>query len=471
MGNNKRVRKHLPLAVSVIIGCILFIATLSGISYVVSYNVSKNTLYSRYQSQMKSIIDTIESYVDHDDMYNCVQTEERSPTYYKTQEVFDRFAENYSDVHFLYILTPVDDEREIMSVIAGNDKSEYEAGEDIHLGMGDADWYDAEIVKTINEIYAQDEDVFFFEESAWGLDYTLARPVTNSSGQKYGLLCVDVSADTINGAINTIIVNSLTITISVGVVFAILMILWFYFFVIRPVKLLQTSVTNFANSSKDKHNPEELVFIGPRVLASKEIQELSNSVEMMSNHMKDYVIDILEKEQEVQTLHTSIEEVEDVAYKDALTGVGNKAAYDRDIESINNTILKSENPEVAVVMVDINNLKGINDTYGHESGDIYIKGACKIVTEVYQHSPVYRIGGDEIVVILQGEDYQNRDALLKELRERFLKSSKDTSVEEFRRYSAASGMGVYDKEMDEEIYSIFRRADKQMYANKTEMKQ
>ena len=65
------------------------------------------------------------------------------------------------------------------------------------------------------------------------------------------------------------------------------------------LKLLQTSVTNFANSSKDKHNPEELVFIGPRVLASKEIQELSNSVEMMSNHMKDYVIDILEKEQEV----------------------------------------------------------------------------------------------------------------------------------------------------------------------------
>ena len=45
-------------------------------------------------------------------MYNCVQTEERSAIYYETQEAFDRFVQNYTDIHFIYILTPVDDERE-----------------------------------------------------------------------------------------------------------------------------------------------------------------------------------------------------------------------------------------------------------------------------------------------------------------------------------------------------------------------
>ena len=459
----KKRRKHLPLAVSVIIGCVAFIATLSTISYSVSYNVSKNTLYERYQSQMTSIVDTIESYVDHDDMYNCVQTQERSEKYYETQKVFDSFAAYYSDIHYIYILQPVDDPRGAVSVIAGNTEDEYEAGEEIYLGMGEEDWYEEDVIKTLKEIYSQNEDVFFFEESSWGMDYTLARPVANSKGQKYGLLCVDVSTEVINTAIKKIITSTLYWILGIGLFFIALMILWFYFFVIRPIRKLQTSVTDFANSSKDKHNPEELVFYGPRVIASREIQELSNSVEVMSNHMRDYVINISQKEKEVQTLDLK-------AYQDALTGVKNKAAYDRDIAKINDEIKSEKNPKLGVVMVDINNLKNINDTYGHDSGDIYIVGAAHIVSEVYKHSPVYRIGGDEIVVILEGEDYQNRDKLLKELKHQFEISSHDTSVEEFRRYSAAAGMAVFDKSMDEEVYSVFRRADKKMYANKVEIK-
>ena len=69
--------------------------------------------------------------------------------------------------------------------------------------------------------------------------------------------------------------------------------------------------------------------------------------------------------------------------------------------------------------MDANNLKMINDNYGHGAGDEYIKGCCKILCDVFCHSPVFRIGGDEFAVILKGRDYHNRNDLMKEIKETF----------------------------------------------------
>ncbi len=462
---------HLPLAVGVIIGCILFVVTLSGLSSYFSYNLSKRTLYSRYQAQMTSIVDLIDGYIDHDDMYECVQSNTESEKYKETQKIFDTFAERYTDLHYIYICRPVDDARGVLSVVSGNTPDEYEADEDVHLGDGGEDWYTAKAVQQIKDIYAQDEDVFFFEDSElWGRDYTLARPVKNSLGQKYGLLCVDISVEAIDKALNSVVLYSLSLILGVGLLFTVALIVWMYIFILRPIRKLQKSVSDYANSSHDTNNLEEIEFVAPKTLASREISELSESVEKMSNDMKNYVINILEKEEEVQTLTSSIEEMDVVAYSDALTGVKNKAAYDRDVSTINRRIKSKESIEFAVVMVDANDLKVINDTHGHDSGDIYIQGICSIICHVYAHSPVYRIGGDEIVVILQGDDYQNRDMLLKRIKKEFAYSSQNKKEEGYNRFSAAVGMGVFVKGSDEEFYTVFRRADKQMYANKAEIK-
>ena len=62
------------------------------------------------------------------------------------------------------------------------------------------------------------------------------------------------------------------------------------------------------------------------------------------------------------------------------------------------------------------------------------------------------------------------DLLLKKAKSKFAASSQNDKVEEFDRYSAAIGMGVYSKEEDQDSYSVFRRADKEMYKNKAEIK-
>ena len=469
--STKGRKKHLPLATGVVIGCILFITILSGLSTLISYNVSKNTLYTRYQAQMTSIIDYVEGFIDHDDMYECVQTQTESAKYKETQKVFDDLALRYLDLHYIYALRPVDDARGAVSIISGNTPDEYENDSAVRIGDGGEDWFTPDAIKHLKNAFAGDEDVFFFEDSnVWGSDYTLARPIKNTAGQTYGLLCVDISVATIDQAIQKIVLYSLSLIVGIGFIFTVVLILWMHFFIIRPVKKLQKSVSDYAKSAHNTENPEEMVFVAPKVLASREILDLSDSVETLKNDMRNYVTNILEKEEEVQTLHTSIEEMDVVAYKDALTGVKNKAAYDRDVAVINEKIINNEDIEFAVVMVDANDLKVVNDTHGHESGDIYIKGICSIICGIYAHSPVYRIGGDEIVVILQGEDYQGRDRLLRRIKKEFAFTSRNEKEKGYNRYSAAVGMGVFVKGSDEEFYTVFRRADKQMYSNKADIK-
>ncbi|MBR4579952.1 MAG: GGDEF domain-containing protein, partial [Lachnospiraceae bacterium] len=112
------------------------------------------------------------------------------------------------------------------------------------------------------------------------------------------------------------------------------------------------------------------------------------------------------------------------AYKDGLTGVKNKLAYLESLADIEISLENGSLKEYGVVVFDLNGLKTVNDTMGHEAGDEYIKSASRLITQVYRHSPVFRIGGDEFVTILKDDDYKRRE----ELEKTFLKA-----VEENRK--------------------------------------
>ena len=156
-------------------------------------------------------------------------------------------------------------------------------------------------------------------------------------------------------------------------------------------------------------------------------------------------------------------------YQDALTNVKNKAWYDKTQERINENIANNT-ASFAILMADVNNLKKINDHYGHERGNDFLLGACRIICTVFNHSPVFRIGGDEFVVLLENIDYRNRDKLVAKLKEEFDKSAMDESKEPWERYSAALGLAVYDQYIDTSMNDVFKRADDLMYKNKLESK-
>ena len=339
---------------------------------------------------------------------------------------------------------------------------------EMHLGDGEADWFEESEIKEYREILKGRKDVYFRNTTTWGVDYTLARPICDSNGNYYGLLCADIAIDEVNTTIYRNIIINISVMIAAGILFIVLLIMWMRKNVTKPLKKLENSVTDFANSSAGLRDPNELKYISLQINTKNEVESLANAYEKLSINMKEYIKGIVEAEKEAKGLKKHVSEINAIAYHDALTHVKNKAAFDEKREEIANDIQNGNN-QFGFVMADINSLKDINDKYGHEKGDEYIIGACKIICDIYAHSNVYRIGGDEFVVLLQGRDYENRESLLENARREFRLTMNDEKKHPWNRYSAAVGMAIYTD--GDDVDKVFSHADHQMYENKKKIKE
>jgi len=125
-------------------------------------------------------------------------------------------------------------------------------------------------------------------------------------------------------------------------------------------------------------------------------------------------------------------------------------------------IAEQSQPPFAIVMMDVNDLKKINDTAGHQAGDQYLRTACKTICNIFKHSPVFRIGGDEFVVISQNNDYTHIDELLEKMREYNLNAARNEGI------TIACGMARF--EHDACVADVLNRADRSMYENKKMLK-
>lgn len=173
----------------------------------------------------------------------------------------------------------------------------------------------------------------------------------------------------------------------------------------------------------------------------------------------------------VDNLKTYIDDLNSKAYKDPLTRVKNKTAFDIWCRQINDSLKSEEKDSVefAVMMFDCNLLKEINDKYGHARGDLYLKKGCDVICKVFTHSPVFRIGGDEFVVILQGEEYRNRRDLMRRFEDACARANAEAK-HPWENVNMAMGISLYNSSYDESVENVFKRADKAMYENKRMMK-
>ncbi len=183
----------------------------------------------------------------------------------------------------------------------------------------------------------------------------------------------------------------------------------------------------------------------------------------------DYIIvaveNIDEAKRKEKEFEFRIDSAMDMALTDALTGVKNKFAYVNAETQLNSQINDNTAPEFALAVCDINGLKDVNDEYGHSAGDDYIRDACVIICRIFDHSPVFRIGGDEFVVILRGHDYENRD----DLKKRFYNAQIDNRHKGL--VTIAYGMSEYIPGRDLTVQDVFERADDLMYENKKRFKE
>ena len=155
-------------------------------------------------------------------------------------------------------------------------------------------------------------------------------------------------------------------------------------------------------------------------------------------------------------------QAETQASVDALTGVRNRHAFLEAEAKIDRLIAEKRQGPFAMTVLDVNDLKKVNDEKGHQAGDEYLREACRIVCETFAHSPVFRIGGDEFAVISQGNDYARIDALLEKLDARNREAVRSGGL------VVAAGMAKYEGEPT--VAPVFSRADHEMYENKSRLK-
>ncbi len=161
--------------------------------------------------------------------------------------------------------------------------------------------------------------------------------------------------------------------------------------------------------------------------------------------------------------------LEDRAYLDTLTGLQNRTAY----YEYNDVLNRKEDEgkaDFSILMIDINYLKRVNDTYGHEQGNLYLQGAANLIRKIFGEEHVYRIGGDEFVVILEGKAQEGAGEQIRAFKDEIARLQADETLQPWEKVSAAAGLAKYEKGRDASTEEVLRRADEAMYREKIAMK-
>ena len=164
-----------------------------------------------------------------------------------------------------------------------------------------------------------------------------------------------------------------------------------------------------------------------------------------------------------------IDDLNNIAYADSLTSVSNKSAFDVAVQELEKRLENEEEIEFAIGIFDCDDLKQINDKYGHDKGNIYLKNSSHLICRVFQHSNVYRVGGDEFAIILFDDDFKNR----KRLEIDFIEKSAEICAfakEDWEKIQISVGIATYDPKVDNNVNDVIIHADHLMYANKRSRK-
>lgn len=182
-----------------------------------------------------------------------------------------------------------------------------------------------------------------------------------------------------------------------------------------------------------------------------EVEVLSESLEKMVGSLKKH-----------------IDYINGLAYIEPMTKLGNSLAYKKRLEELSADIA-SGNADFTLFVMDLNGLKKVNDNYGHEKGDAYIKNAADIIRSVFGEKNSFRIGGDEFAAVLDGKSEEEIAALTEQLNS----AMDDFNVGKTEIYDQVHigiGGSSFRNGEDKETSDVFRRADSMMYEDKKRKK-
>lgn len=164
--------------------------------------------------------------------------------------------------------------------------------------------------------------------------------------------------------------------------------------------------------------------------------------------------------------NAKIQVLQEMAYTDCLTELNNRTSYFEKVQELDAAI-NINVTTFAVIIFDINGLKQINDNLGHALGDFLIVETSKLLSDIFKKNSIYRIGGDEFVIILENINEPSLETLMchfrASIKELSLKHSKKVQL------SIASGFAIFTPKRHTSYNDVFKEADTNMYTNKSKM--
>ncbi|MCR5188846.1 MAG: diguanylate cyclase [Treponema sp.] len=283
--------------------------------------------------------------------------------------------------------------------------------------------------------------------------------------KKLGIIGCEVEIATVNKKILDATIQQMLIISIVLIIFVSILLNLIRRNYIRKLEILKNTIEDYSTSK----NPDLAKTLLLENTNQDEISEIMKKFSEMIKELDSYMQNLSKTKRHLQDTQQKAMEMSMLAIKDPLTGIRNKTGYDKEVMKIKAEIA-SESTEIGIAMVDLNFLKKINDNYGHDKGNITIITLCQIICKVFDHSPVFRIGGDEFVIVLRGQDLKYIDDLIEAFYLMLDELQAKEDLQHWEKPSAAIGYAIYDPDIDKDYEGLFKRADDAMYSFKKEMK-
>jgi len=233
---------------------------------------------------------------------------------------------------------------------------------------------------------------------------------------------------------------------------------------------LNSSIKEVEDSLKGNNIDEISRIIKAQILRIKKIVEEKRQRELKRLNETEKVIEELKKrvdeaEKKAHEMKREAKELEKIAMTDPLTGVFNRTAFEKRLEE-DMERFRGGGPPFSLIILDMDNLKDINDSFGHDTGDRAIKEMVSVIKEVFRKDDfICRIGGDEFAIVAEGIP----EAVLEERMEGFVKRLKDISKERLG-FEIEISYGISSASPGRDLKDLFKIADSRMYDQKIKKK-
>ena len=284
-------RKKLSRKMTALCGVFVLVLSVTlGLLGIYTYYVNVREQYEQY---VEAVIRIAGSYIDTEDMVQCIVTGEKTESYESTQRHLDNIK-SCSDVEYLYVIQPlntaeVDNAKYVWNAVTQNEQEAYQAINS--LGDLSGEGFTGSMAEIFMAAMDGGDEISYYSNNTADFGYMLTgmHPLHGADGRTVALVCVDISMNEIYQDIYRYILSVLCGTLLVGTVFLLVLLRLVNRSVVSPVIRMSRSTEGFVQQSNSETDPSRLVFQDPMVSTGDEIELLSENLNVMTSRLVVYM--------------------------------------------------------------------------------------------------------------------------------------------------------------------------------------